>query len=311
MKRFLSVLAAVAACLGLAYADQQNSPQENYIHKYASTAQAEMRRTGVPASITLAQGILESNSGLSTLSRESNNHFGIKCHKTWTGKKVYHDDDAKGECFRAYAKPEDSFRDHSDFLRYNDRYKSLFDLDLSDYKSWCFGLKAAGYATDPKYATKLIDIIEKYNLGRYDIGKVEVASPGKLEQAKVVTMTYNEEYKFKVSRTLYSNNGVEFVYAKPGDTYSSLASLYDLFNFEILAFNDAPKGSELIPGEIVYIHRKKNRTAKGLDKYIVGEDGEDLREICQRFGVKQSKVMKRNKIGKDDILCKDQEILLR
>ena len=139
------MFATLTLALGLfaAASDAKLTPQEEYIHKYASIAQAEMRRTGVPASITLAQGLLESGSGKSTLAVKANNHFGIKCHKDWKGKKVYHDDDAKGECFRAYAKPEESFRDHSDFLRYNDRYKFLFDYEVSDYRSWCYGLKQA------------------------------------------------------------------------------------------------------------------------------------------------------------------------
>ena len=128
-----------------------DTPQQSYIEKYSSLAVEEMYRTGVPASITLAQGLLESGNGQSRLAVKGNNHFGIKCHNTWTGAKVYHDDDRKGECFRKYDSPEESFRDHSDFLRYRDRYKFLFDLELTDYRSWAYGLKTAGYATDPKY----------------------------------------------------------------------------------------------------------------------------------------------------------------
>ena len=294
-----------------AVSDAKLTAQEEYIHKYASIAQAEMRRTGVPASITLAQGLLESGSGKSTLATTANNHFGIKCHKNWTGRKVYHDDDAKGECFRAYSKPEESFRDHSDFLRYNDRYKCLFDYDISDYRSWCYGLKQAGYATDPKYATKLIDLIETYGLGRYDVGKVEVASPDKLEAPVKSEIHYNEEFRFKVERTVYEKNGVRFVYARRGDTYASIASLYDLFPSEILRFNDLRQERELAPGELVYIARKKARTAKGLDMYIVQEDGEQLWDICQRFGVRVESVRKRNKLTPDTELVAEQELSLR
>ena len=141
---------------------------ESYIAQWAPTAVREMYRSGVPASITLAQGILESRYGLSTLAADGNNHFGIKCHKDWTGKKQYHDDDAKGECFRVYDSAEESFRDHSDFLRYRDRYKFLFDFETTDYKSWAYGLKKAGYATDPGYPGKLIKYIEDYKLYEYD-----------------------------------------------------------------------------------------------------------------------------------------------
>ena len=144
------------------------TPQEKYIERYAAIAVSEMYRSGVPASITLAQGLLESGYGMSELALKSNNHFGIKCHNNWKGDKVFYDDDAKGECFRKYDRPEDSFYDHSDFLRYRDRYKFLFDYKITDYKSWAYGLKKAGYATDPAYPKKLIRLIEEYRLHEYD-----------------------------------------------------------------------------------------------------------------------------------------------
>ena len=145
-----------------------NTPQEKYIEKYAPLAVSEMYRSGVPASITLAQGLLESGNGQSELARMSNNHFGIKCHNNWKGGKVYYDDDAKGECFRKYSHPSESYRDHSDFLRFRDRYKFLFDYRVTDYKAWAHGLKKAGYATDPAYPKKLIKLIEEYDLNQYD-----------------------------------------------------------------------------------------------------------------------------------------------
>lgn len=167
-KKFLlrAVMAPVMVTLllGLAPAD---SPQLRYVGKYAQIAVREMYRSGVPASITLAQGMLESRYGMSELASVGNNHFGIKCHD-WKGKRQYADDDRKSECFRVYDCAEDSFRDHSDFLRYRDRYKSLFDNQTTDYKSWAYGLKEAGYATDPAYPQKLIRLIEDYGLSRYD-----------------------------------------------------------------------------------------------------------------------------------------------
>ncbi len=144
------------------------APQEQYIKKWAPTAVKEMYRSGVPASITLAQGLLESRWGQSALAAEGNNHFGIKCHNDWKGKTMKVDDDAKGECFRVYDSAEESFQDHSDFLRYRDRYKFLFDLKPTDYKGWAYGLKKAGYATAPTYAESLIKYIEKYKLYEYD-----------------------------------------------------------------------------------------------------------------------------------------------
>ena len=150
-------------CLSLSAspAPKGKSPQEIYIEQFASLAVEEMYRSGVPASITLAQGLLESRYGLLELAVKGNNHFGIKCHNNWKGKKMYYDDDRRGECFRKYPSPEQSYRDHSDFLRYRDRYKFLFDYKITDYKAWARGLKKAGYATDPAYPTKLINLIEE------------------------------------------------------------------------------------------------------------------------------------------------------
>ena len=139
-----------------------------YIKKYAPAATKNMRFYKIPASITLAQGILESGHGQSTLAKKANNHFGIKCHKGWKGKSILHDDDAKDECFRSYKNPLRSYKDHSLFLVERDRYSSLFKLNRKDYKSWAIGLKAAGYATDPKYAEKLISLIERFRLNRFD-----------------------------------------------------------------------------------------------------------------------------------------------
>lgn len=164
--------AVVVTCLvmsSFSAPKDEKTPQVRYVEKYSALAIEEMYRSGVPASITLAQGLLESRYGLSELATKGNNHFGIKCHNNWQGGKVYHDDDRKGECFRKYDSPEESFRDHSDFLRYRDRYKFLFDLEVNDYKGWAHGLKKAGYATDPAYPAKLIKLIEDYSLYRYDV----------------------------------------------------------------------------------------------------------------------------------------------
>lgn len=161
-----AALALIVSMLVSAVAPM-GSPQYDYIRKYAPVAVREMYRSGVPASITLAQGLLESRYGQSELAVKGNNHFGIKCHD-WTGKKMYHDDDRRGECFRVYGTADESFSDHSDFLRYRDRYKSLFNNDVTDYKAWAHGLKKAGYATDPAYPSKLIKLIEDYHLDKYD-----------------------------------------------------------------------------------------------------------------------------------------------
>ena len=161
---------------------------EDYINYYSSIAMDEMIQFGIPASITLAQGILESGAGRGTLAVQANNHFGIKCHD-WTGKKIFHDDDKKQECFRKYDNPEYSYRDHSIFLSNRGRYSFLFDFKKDDYKKWARGLKKAGYATDPKYSQKLIDLIERYELYKYD---------------NKVLKKKNKLYKVKKGDTVYS-----------------------------------------------------------------------------------------------------------
>ncbi len=356
----------------VAVAASAQSPIEKYIAQWAPTAVREMYRSGVPASITLAQGILESRYGLSTLAADGNNHFGIKCHKDWTGKKQYHDDDAKGECFRVYNTADESFRDHSDFLRYRDRYKFLFDLETTDYKSWAYGLKKAGYATDPGYPGKLIKYIEDYKLYEYDtmpldqtsvleekaeaVEKKDVKkdvkvkeqpskektkaqkksvkeskrkkakkkssaddeltgqipqSPLSLEEPKRIDKSQLEEFKFSLTREAYSKNGVPFVTSVEGETYSTIAARYGLFLKEILKYNDLTAPQELLPGTVVYLQAKKNQSEKGLDKFIVEDDSQSLRDICQRFGVKMSSVVKMNGFAPGYQPSEGDTILLR
>ena len=367
MKRLLGIVAAFVLALTQLSAD---SAYEKYIQKWAPTAVREMYRSGVPASITLAQGMLESRCGLSSLASEGNNHFGIKCHSDWKGKSMKMDDDRKGECFRVYESADESFRDHSDFLRYRDRYKFLFDYDVTDYKAWAYGLKKAGYATDPAYPTKLIKLIEDYGLSKYDTAAADMAdsavassesasetapevaggssvkedkasvkaaqkaaqkaskarakarkkkkaavkeeipvSPLQLEEA--VTVQASEKFSFSLSRTLMSKNGVTFIYARKGETYESIARANNLFLKEILKFNDASPSATLHAGDIVYLQRKKKRTQKGLDKYIVESDGESLRDICQRFAVRMDRVEKMNGFAPGHDLREGDTVLLR
>lgn len=309
----LAIIVAVAADL---------SPQESYIQKYSKIAVEEMNRSGVPASITLAQGMLESRNGLSPLATKGNNHFGIKCHNDWKGKKMYQDDDKAGECFRVYKNAEQSFSDHSDFLRYQDRYKSLFDLKMTDYESWAKGLKKAGYATDPAYATKLIKVIEDYKLYRFDTGDyasdgdIDVTidipvAPSKLESSKVARVEAKEEYRFSLSRTLFERNGVLCIYTVAGDTYESIAQANNLFLGEILRFNDLRKSEELEPGSVVYLQSKRSHTARGLEKYVVGNEDVTVRDIAQRFGVKLSSLKKMNSFTSDYKPHEGDTIILR
>ena len=313
MKRVLIAFALALLCLCGAGAGD-TTPQQRYVEKYAPMAVREMLRSGVPASITLAQGMLESGNGESKLATQANNHFGIKCHKGWEGKTIHHDDDARGECFRVYDSVEESYRDHSDFLRYRDRYKFLFDLDRTDYKGWAYGLKKAGYATDPSYPAKLIRYIEENNLSRFDVLKEveaeEMPLPPHRIEAPVLTMS-DEEFHFPLTRELYSVNGVPFVYSLEGETYKSIAKHYHLFHREILRFNDLKRDVPLAPGTVVYLAHKKNHSPKGLDKYIVEEDGEDFHAICQRFALKEKAVLKMNGLSKAPSLREGDELKLR
>ena len=251
----------------------------------------------MPASITLAQAIVESGAGLSPLAVHANNHFGIKCHNDWRGEKFYKDDEQVQECFRVYASVEDSYRAHSDFLRARDRYKDLFELEPTDYKGWARGLRRAGYATDPAYATKLIDLIEDFHLDRFDRDVVvEVPTPKELETPREVPVEslrgvrYKESVSLSLVRPVYEQNGVRFVRAIEGESYSSIAEAYDLFTREILLYNDVDKDEILDPGTVVYIARKKPQAAYGIGRYVVDHEGETLWEISQRFGVQLRKL---------------------
>ena len=328
-------LLIISLFIGLsAYAQHnQKSPQEIYIEQVATLAVEEMYRSGVPASITLAQGLLESRYGLSELAVKGNNHFGIKCHNNWNGKKIYYDDDAKGECFRKYPSPEQSYRDHSDFLRYRDRYKFLFDYKTTDYKSWANGLKKAGYATDPSYASKLIKIIEDYRLYEYDekpasfakadrksrkeskrvtvkVPEVLPPSPTEIEQTEALTEEQRQDFHFSISREVYKRNGVPFVKAMDGESYASIASANNLFLREILKYNDLAAEAQIASGTEVYLRPKKGQAVKGLDKHVV-EEGETMRSIAQRYGVRMKNLYKINAMSDDSIIREGDIIKLR
>ena len=317
MMRRCLILVLCVLFLPAAYA--QNL-QQKYIETYADVAVQEMYRSGVPASITLAQGMLESGNGRSTLAVKANNHFGIKCHNGWKGGRVYHDDDAKGECFRKYGHAYESYRDHSDFLRYRDRYKFLFDLKSTDYKGWAYGLKKAGYATDPGYATKLIKLIEEYKLYEYDTKtasfgaagessgkkKARPMPPSVIEQAVPVSKdVVKKSFQFTITREMYSKNGVPFIYSSEGETYESIADAYGLFVKELLKFNDLSEAERLFPGTVVYLQAKKKIAAKGLEMHIL-EKGETLWQLAQRYAVKMKHIYKLNG-WKDDYVPREGE----
>lgn len=297
---------AFVMLLPLSLLAQRITPEE-YIQTYKDIAMQEMRDHKIPASITLAQGLLESGAGNSALAREAKNHFGIKCHKGWTGKTYHMDDDEKDECFRKYKNAEESFRDHSEFLCGRSRYAALFDLEITDYKGWARGLKAAGYATNPKYAQLLIDRIELYDLTKYDkiaLGQMtddnqlpdiapedellELAfSPTDRSAFELVDMTADKRF-------IYENNGVRFVYAKEGETPEQLAKEFGVKFKKFCEYNLLRRPDEMVfhSGDVVYLARLKNKNWKAK-KYTVAE-GETLRDVALRFAVKPEKIMKKN-----------------
>ncbi len=273
----------------------QNYTRKQYIEKYRHLAIEQMERYNIPASIILAQACLESGNGNSRLAVKANNHFGIKCNN-WNGKRIYHNDDEKGECFRKYNSVEDSFKDHSEFLRNGRRYASLFDLEPDDYKAWAHGLKAAGYATNPKYAQLLIDIIEKYDLNQYDTGKKSRDISRKRSyknQERNKLLSNSSLYKYRLDRQIFSNNSVPYIVATGAESYASLAREYNLFTKEILGFNDLKSDCDIPAGTIVYIAKKKKRGAASVH---VVQKGETMHRISQDEGIRLKNLYKLNKM---------------
>lgn len=305
---------------------------EQYIDTYKDIAMREMKDHKIPASITLAQGILESGAGNSALARDAKNHFGIKCHKGWTGKTYIMDDDEKNECFRKYKNAEDSFVDHSLFLTGRSRYAGLFELDIMDYEGWAKGLKAAGYATNPKYAQLLIDRIRLYELYKYDQiamgllteeeAKAEMLADGTeelMEEIDLLELAYSptDRSVFELvdmtaeKRFIYENNKVRFVFAKEGETPEGMAREFGIKLKKFCRYNciKHPEAVTFHSGDVVYLEslRKRNWKAKA---HIVTE-GETVRDVALRYAVRPEKILKKNKLQEGTRLKKGQKLKLR
>ncbi len=282
--------------------------REEYILKYKELARKQMKISGIPASIIMAQACLESGNGNSRLAVEANNHFGIKCTNSWTGPSIRHDDDAPQECFRKYSNPEGSFADHSDFLRYRDRYAFLFELPHNDYKAWATGLKQAGYATNPQYAELVIKIIEDNKLYELDSeGLVAVESPAKIEREQTVDI---DHYTFMVGRRRYSRNGVEYVLARRNDSYEDIALDVDVKEKRLRLYNDDKEGKAVLEeGDVVYIKLKKPKTVAKLPMHIA-EEGETMRGIAQRYAVQLKYLYRYNRMKAGQEPVAGQEIFL-
>lgn len=320
------------------FAFSQNTQKKketlDYIERYKDIAMEEMQKDKIPASITLAQGILESGNGQSKLAKQGNNHFGIKCHSDWKGKRMHQDDDAPNECFRVYDNAEDSYRDHSKFLKNGTRYKSLFDLSITDYKGWAKGLKKAGYATLPTYATVLINLIETYDLQQYDqmvvSGKFKKKSPKAVEKpAKPVKPAKNKKIKgnaksyavpdlenrkaIEVTAShhyIKENFGVEFIVTKENDNLSSLAKELKMYEYQLIKYNNLGSKRTFSEGEILYIQPKRRRAPSGYNVHVV-KYGETLDDISNLYAVRLDRLYKMNGFDKTYLISVGEEIKLR
>lgn len=318
----------------------QKSRIDAYVEQYKSLAMEEMIRTGIPASITLAQGLLETGFGQSTLAVNANNHFGIKCKTEWNGERVYHDDDTKGECFRKYNSVIESYRDHSDFLTSRPHYASLFKLDVTDYEGWAKGLKAAGYATNPQYPQRLIKLIEENNLHQYTLLALQQKQPSAEIFASVNTSATNvktqvepqeeevEKAEVEVSITqnvsivehevvepatnypegIFTINDAKVLFAAAGTSLFALATRHNISYNKLLEFNDLGKIDIIEKGQLVFLQKKQKRGSK--DIHVV-EANEDLHEISQKEGMQLSSVLEFNNLQKGALPFVGQKLYLK
>jgi LysM repeat protein len=293
----------------------QDLTPEEYINQYKDLAINEMKRMGIPAAITLAQGLLESQNGNSDLVKSSNNHFGIKCKSSWTAETVNHDDDERGECFRKYGTAEDSYRDHSNFLRGNSRYDFLFKLNPADYKAWAYGLRKAGYATNPRYPDILIKNIEKYNLEQYTLAAIDEVphfdaskySDDPVNNAVVSKQEQEEDSDFTVPRNLRIN-GLKALYVPKGTSLLAIASENHINLEKLLAINELKKDGLL--GKAQYIFLEKKQKEGNID-FCFAEAGETMYDIAQRNGIMLQNLYDYNQITSDGYLSKGTQIFLR
>lgn len=355
---YFMLLIAIFLWHNVAYSQSKSQDVIDYIDKYHKIAMREMQEYKIPASITLAQGLLESGNGKSELAKKSNNHFGIKCHSSWKGKRTYHDDDAKGECFRVYDSPAESYRDHSIFLANGQRYAFLFDLKITDYKGWAKGLKKAGYATLPVYANVLINLIETYDLTQYDQKALKgpkivldedkfkkntgsannknstsnknsannknsnsnknsssnkknnsnknnnkTYTPFRLNEAEIVGKAYDGRY-------VRENNGVKFIYAKKGDNVYKLADELEIYDYQLVKYNNLGKRRNFNENEVIYIEHKKNKASRKY-KYHTIQKGETLSYVSRLYAVKLESIYKMNGMNENTILHVGDNIRLR
>jgi len=282
-KILLAVVMMLSSVVMMAQTMKRNAAYTEYIEQYKGIAIEQMQLYKIPASITLAQGLLESGAGRSQLALRSNNHFGIKCHSDWKGPRTYKDDDKKDDCFRVYSKVSDSYTDHSKFLL-RDRYKRLFALDPLDYKGWAHGLKACGYATNPKYASMLINIIELYDLHQYDTNR---RGQHAKKQTEVVVVTETHQ--------LVLVNDIACVVASGNETWDQIAKEYGISKKKLLKYNEVYDSYPIYPGMHVFLKKKKTKAAKEYKGYWhhVQAD-ESMYSVAQKYGIRLKNLYKMN-----------------
>ena len=302
-ERIVVFIVAVFVALASQAQIKWNARYQQYIDQYKDCAIEQMLKWKIPASVTLAQGILESGAGQSELATKGNNHFGIKCH-SWTGATVYRDDDARNECFRAYRSPFESYEDHSRFLSTGKRYASLFKLKTTDYQGWARGLKAAGYATNPQYAQRLIEIIQLYKLYQYD--KAKSYDKFMTQHTKGGLVNGQPLHPIKIYNKNY------YLYARRGDTFRSIGEEIGISWKKIARYNERDKDSRLEEGEVVWLKKKQKRAPKEYkDRHHFVRQGESMYSIAQEYGIRLKSLYKMNGLSPDYTLRVGDELRLR
>ena len=296
-KRYRYVISAALLAIIVLFAQvvKANSVAERYIGQYKLIAVQEMEKHGIPASITLAQGMLESGYGESLLAKQANNHFGIKCHAGWEGERYYFTDDAENECFRVYNSAYESFIDHSDFLVNRKRYEKLFTFKLTDYKSWAIELKRAGYATNPNYPSLLINLIKKHKLYEYDrITVRDVKDEIRIDEmdpvVKVDGNTHGDAVQYSRWKII-QHNRINTIIVQEGDTYDAIAIETNIKKNKLLKWNDMYPGEDLVTGQYFYLQPKRNKAVQKMHQ-VKGD--ETMREISQLYGVRLNKLLEKN-----------------
>ena len=300
----LFIFSILLSSFGAYSNSEKQLSKKEYVEKWRTTAVQQMIQFKIPASITLAQAILESGSGNSELARKGNNHFGIKCHD-WTGATMFMDDDQKGECFRVYTSADESYVDHSEFLVNKKRYQNLFNLEQTDYEGWAKGLKEAGYATNPKYAQLLIDLIKDLKLDDFDRLGIQnnVATPF------IAAVATNSAIQQK-HQVLNHENKVKYIVAQRGDTYYRISKEFGVALWQLYKYNDfGPKKDVLEEGDLVYIQPKRHRSKR---KSIMITEPITVNELAQIEAVYSTSIMRKNDIDSPDrLLQKGEKIILR